>query len=132
MTTQNQAGGRRASVLQREFAAEILERFKKTGDVATLRHALEYFSVTGDFSPFSERDQHLQKQAIFLRLRARDLHGEALNAFIEAAAERLGQSTATVKRMLKRKTDRNSTLNGEDGLFLFLQSQARKNPSSSD
>lgn len=121
MTIKNQTSGRRASVVQREFAAEILKRFKMTGDIAILTHALEHFCKTGDFSPFSDRDQYLQKQAIFMRLKSKNLRGEALDTFIESTSHELGQSEATLKRRLKRGNDKNPTLSGVDALFTYLQ-----------
>lgn len=127
MTTQRQPGGRRASKLQREFASEILERFDKSGDVTVLRSAIEHFARTGDFSPFSKRDQHLQKRAIFLRLRVKSqqLRGADLDDYVNAIGLKYGLSEKTVRRMLDPKRDLNLTLTGQDALLSYMHQQAQ-------
>ena len=127
MTTQRQPGGRRASKLQREFAAEILERFDRTGEIKIPRSAIEHFARTGDFSPFSKRDQQLQKRAIFIRLRAKaqQLSGAALDDYVHAVGQKYGLSDKTVRRMLTPKHDISFTLTGEDSLLIYMYQQAK-------
>lgn len=125
MSTQRQPGGRRASKLQRDFAAEILQRFDRSGDVSILRSAFEHFIHTGDFSPFSNRDQHLQKRAIFTRLQVKTQHlsGAKLDEYVGAVAEKYGLSEKTVRRMLNTKSDKPLTLAGSDALLTYLYQQ---------
>lgn len=127
MTTQRQPGGRRASKLQREFAAEILERFDRTGEIKILRSAIEHFASTGDFSPFSNRDQQLQKRAIFIRLRAKaqQLRGADLDDYVHAVSQKYGLSDKTVRRMLAPKRDLSLTLSGEEALLTYMYQQAK-------
>lgn len=134
MTTQKQPGGRRANQAQREFAHDVLLRYKKTGDVKVLTTALEHFSQTGDFSPFSERDQTLQKRAKFLRLQiqVKQLRGKEKDEFISRFAEEKGISPESVRRMLSSKTQTNQTLSGVDRLFDLLELLPKGNPTSSE
>lgn len=127
MTTQRQPGGRSASKLQREFAAEVLERFDKSGDVKILRSALEYFIQTGDFSPFSDRDQQLQMRAIFAQLQVeiQQLRGAKLDEYVDAAAEKYALSEKTVRRMLVTKRNQPLTLTGTDALMSYIYQQSK-------
>lgn len=127
MTTQRQPGGRSASKLQREFAAEVLERFDQSGEVTILRSAIEHFIQTGDFSPFSNRDQQLQKRTIFTRLqvKAQQLRGAKLDVYVGEIAEKYGLSEKTVRRMLDSKSDKPLTLTGTDALLSYIYQQAQ-------
>ena len=127
MTTQRQPGGRSASKLQREFAAEVLERFDKSGEVTILRSAIEHFIQTGDFSPFSNRDQQLQKRAIFSRLqvKAQQLRGAKLDVYVDEIAKKYGLSEKTVRRMLDAKSDKPLTLSGTDALLTYIYQKAQ-------
>ena len=130
MSTQKYASGRRASQVQRDLAKEILKRFKQTSDLNSLLEALEYFSQTGDFSPFGESDRQLQKRAKFLRLcmQVKQLRGKEKADFIGKVAIDEGMSEESVKRMLSGKTQINSGLTGVDRLFDYLEKQLKFNP----
>jgi hypothetical protein len=82
MATQKLAKGRSASPLQREFAAEILAKYQATNpkNHSLLTEALQHFSKTGDFSPYSPRNHELAKRAIIhgMQARAKKLKGDAL------------------------------------------------------
>ena len=122
----SRSGSIQASKLQREFAAEVLERFDRTGEIQTLRSAIEHFARTGDFSPFSNRDQLLQKRTIFIRLRAKamGLRGAALDEFVDEVAEKYGLSEKTVRRLLDPKRELSITLTGSDVLLTYMHQQA--------
>lgn len=128
MSTKNQPGGRRASVMQREFAGEVLSRFEASGEVEILRDAIEHFSRTGDFSPYCDRDQMLQKRAIYhrLQIKVKGLRGKALADYIDQVSQKYGLSEQTVKRLLLSKKDIVTTLTGPDALFAFLQVESKK------
>ena len=125
MATQKLAKGRPASVLQREFAAEILVKYQATmpKDHSLLVEALHHFSKTGDLSPFSPRNQELTKRAIFhgLQAHAKKLKGDELHDFANDLALKYGFSEETALRMIKGKTTNPSILDGSDGLFRFLE-----------
>jgi hypothetical protein len=128
MTTKNQPGGRHASKLQREFAVEILARFDASCEVAILREAMAHFCKTGNFSPFSIRDQVLQKRAIFhkLHIKVKGLRGKALADYINHVAITYGLSEKTTWRLLTSKADTPTTLTGSDKLLTFMQMQVKK------
>lgn len=130
MTSNRQPGGRRASKLQREFAEEILMRFDLSGEVQILRSAIEHFSRTGDFSPFGNRDQHLQKRTIFMRLqvKAKQLRGAELDDYVDAVAKKYGLSDKSARRILDPKGDLSLTLTGEDALMSFMYQQIKAKP----
>lgn len=130
MSTQKQSSGRRAHQDQRDLAREVLERFDQTHDVTVLTEALEHFAKTGDFTPFGVRDQNLQKRAKFYRFRMQvmQLKGKEKDDFIGKIATKEGMTEETVKRMLDDETQTNSTLQGADRLYYFLEQQPKANP----
>lgn len=130
MSTQKKTSGRRASQDQCDLAREVLDRFDQTHDVAVLTEALEHFSKTGDFTPFGVLDQNLQKRAKFYRLRmqVKQLRGKAKDDFIGRIAFKEGMTEESVKRMLDAESVTNSTLQGSDRLYYFLEQQLKENP----
>ena len=130
MATQKLAKGRPASALQREFAAEILAKYQATKpkDHSLLIEALQHFSKTGDFSPFSPRNQELTKRAIFHGLQAhtKKLKGDELHDFANDLALKYEFSEETALRMIKGKTTNPSVLVGSDELFRFLENRLKE------
>ena len=122
MTTNKLPIGRSANQQQRQFAAEILASYKKTGNLGYLIDALEHFSQTGDFSPFSKVNQRLKKRIIFSRLFAyvQRSKGQSHEDLLDQLAGDLHISDSTVKRMLSGQIQTNARLTGEDALFDFL------------
>ena len=124
MATQKLPKGRAASTLQRAFAAEILADYKDSEpkNPSVLVQALEHFSLTGDFSPFSPRNQELQKRAIFhgIQAHAKGLKGKELEDFAYDLALNYGFSEETSTRMIRGQNTGNAVLTGSDELFRFL------------
>jgi hypothetical protein len=132
MATQKLPKGRPASPLQCEFAAEILAKYlaTKPKDHSLLTEALQHFSKTGDFSPFSPRNQELKKRAIFHRTfaHAKNLKGDALLEYASDLAIKYEISEETALRMIKGKTTNPSILVGADGLMQFLENRRKDSP----
>lgn len=130
MTTQKQKSGKRASQDQCDLAREVLDQYGQTHDTRVLIEALEHFSKTGDFTPFGVRDQNLQKRAKFYQLlmQVKQLKGKAKDDYIAEVAEKLGMTEETAKRMLDTKSQTNSTLQGSDRLYYFLEQQLKATP----
>lgn len=128
MTTQKGKSGRHASRMQRDFASEVLAQYRLSKDVSILIEALEYFQLTGDFSPFGAANQNLKKRAIFHRLRvhANSLQGAALKAYTADIADTFGCSEETAARVLKGTTSSAAVLTGSDALFEFLDQQLKR------
>lgn len=132
MATQKSPKGRPASPLQREFAAEILANYKNSEpkNHSLLIQAIEHFSLTGDFSPFSSKNQELKKRAIFhgVQAYAKNLKGKELEEFAYDLAVKYDFSEETAMRMLKGKTNSSAVLTGADGLLLFLENKLAASP----
>ena len=132
MATQKLAKGRSASPLQREFAAEILAKYQATNpkNHSLLTEALQHFSKTGDFSPFSPRNQELTKRAIFYSTLAyaKKLKGDELHDFANELALKYGFSEETAMRMIKGQTTNSAVLVGEDQLFRFIENRRKDSP----
>ena len=130
MATQKLPKGRPASPLQREFASEILAKYQATKpkDPSLLTEALQHFILTGDFSPYSSRNQELTKRAIFHALQAhtKKLKGDELHEFANDLALKYDFSEETALRMIKGKTINPSILVGSDGLFRFLEKRLKE------
>jgi hypothetical protein len=132
MATQKLAKGRSASPLQREFAAEILAKYQATNpkNHSLLTEALQHFSKTGDFSPYSPTNQELSKRAIFHRAyaHAKNLKGDALLEYASDLAIKYEISEETALRMIKGKTTNPSILVEADGLMQLLESRRKDSP----
>ena len=132
MANQKLAKGRSASPLQREFAAEILAKYQATNpkNHSLLTEALQHFSKTGDFSPFSPRNQELTKRAIFYSklAYAKKLKGDELHDFANKLALKYGFSEETAMRMIKGQTTNSAVLIGEDQLFRFIENRRKDSP----
>ena len=130
MATQKLPKGRPASTLQREFAAEILAKYQATKPKvhSLLIEALQHFSKTGDFSPYSPRNQELTKRALFhgLQAHAKKLKGDELHNFANELALKYEFSEETALRMIKGKTTNPSVLVGSDELFRFLENRLKE------
>lgn len=130
MTTQRIRSGRSASALQREFAAEILLEYLESKNSTLLVDALHHFSKTGDFGPYSPRNQELARRAKFNRLQMhiRRLSGKSASGFYQRIANKHAMSEETAERMIKNETSTKAVLTGSDRLIDYLIDRMADNP----